>query len=83
MNGLTRREWDISYGLHSGIPICCVMNFVNSSGLFDALPYEDKWEHQPCRECFTTKRVISIDRCKDECPPWGELLRSTVRRVAA
>jgi len=73
---MTSREYHIAYGLHSGIPHCCVMFFVNewdAQGMYKARsPYvralsASEYDYVPCPECFGTKTMVRIKDCIVDC----------------
>ena len=71
-------EQDIAYGRHSGIPECCITQFVNSSideriaqnYAANKMCEEEgrtPWNYMPCDECLKTLHRVDIHLCYPGC----------------
>ena len=66
---------DIAFGVHSGIPRCCIAFFVKEweyMYMDDSNPYVQAvnyaaWNYVPCPKCLGTGRKVKIKFCVNEC----------------
>lgn len=74
---MSNRERDIAYGIHSKIPYCCILFYVNEW----EPNFENKWRgttynkaldsspfnYVACPQCFYTDNLVKIRICDEEC----------------
>lgn len=68
------RERDIAYGLHSNIPMCCILFFVDEWDYTWPSHHAKKvagartpWGYVPCPACLTVDNRVHIKMCEAEC----------------
>lgn len=75
------RMWDVLWGMHSNIPLCCVMWFSRDGGrppAWTEMTDRANIRHNRCPRCREIDRVAEIHHCSDDCIPE---LHSTYRLV--
>ena len=57
-------SYDIKFGVHSNIPICCIEAYVT-----DNMPLISGrvWGYRPCWECYTKDIQVEIHLCTSGC----------------
>ncbi len=66
-----------SYGVHSGIPLCCVTFFVEDwdkrfetfwrKSAYSKAVDDGGWNYVPCPECFRANRKVDMVICEFDC----------------
>ena len=71
MKGL---EYDITYGLHSNIPACCIVFYLTEwtrenerDSPYARAVHGDLINYVPCPECFALRRFVALRRCDRDC----------------
>jgi hypothetical protein len=71
---MNNREYDIVYGLHSNIPVCCIIFFLTEWHLENKRnsPYARAvhmalYNYVPCPECLAWHRKNMLRLCDEEC----------------
>lgn len=54
--------YHILYGLHSGIPICCIKAFLKDEAI-----KKMRWHYLPCDSCFRKGNKIKVHMCSGLC----------------
>jgi len=57
-------EYDTKFGLHSDIPICCIVAYTTDNM---PPPAGRVWNYRPCWECFLRGKWVSIHLCTRGC----------------
>ena len=66
LDDLALNRWHFAYGLHSNIPLCCVVEFI--TGTRDPLPeYLQGIDYRPCRACSERIRAGESPATVHEC----------------
>lgn len=57
-------DYDIKFGIHSDIPICCIEAYVS-----DNMPMMSGtgWNYRPCWECHRKNNKVEIHHCTRGC----------------
>ena len=59
--------WHARFGLHSGIPKCCIRAFMANEGQVG------KFSYMRCNTCIRLEKVTRIHWCNDHCKPLNSL----------
>jgi hypothetical protein len=69
-----QREYDIAYGLHSGIPRCCIDFYINEwdnhrtlGTHYRSMLRDCTWGYVPCPRCFFQGIKVKIVDCLKDC----------------
>lgn len=57
-------EYDIKFGTHSDIPICCIEAYITENA---PLISGSAWGYRPCWECFRKEIHVEIHLCTRSC----------------
>lgn len=62
-------QWDVDYGLHSGVPPCCIRFYVTewTYGPTTRKTNIDGWGYVPCDDCIKSGRKASLVDCNIDC----------------
>jgi len=67
-------EYDITYGLHSNIPACCIVFFMTEwtrenerDSPYARAVHGDLVQYVPCPECFALRRFNGLRVCERDC----------------
>ena len=71
---MTNREYDIVLGLHSNIPVCCIIFFLTEWAIenrrnspYARAAHAALYNYVPCPECLAWGRKNELKRCEITC----------------